>query len=322
MNPQSYPQLIKQDFQFDYDEHYRWVLLGWQIGRLEFIFKNQNFDPQTNLALKKSETEIIESIKPILTSKGITLHDELPDFESMSKKLNSDIQLLPARYFTFYLIGIAALRISMSDKRSELIPLAKSCIDAVPSKYLQSKDLFFNELVNRKYSNVDSLTDYLTSISESSKSSEAQPENQNKLAGRFPHGVTINTGGGDFIYAGDKVGGDKAGRDIIGGDLVYGNKTEETNITLEEAFSKIQKSLDQIPESPEKEIAKTAVQQLEVEGKKGDKADEKKIEKWFNTLIDCLPDIGEIAVNTLINPISGLSTAISKVASMIKKRNS
>ena len=316
----SNPQLIKQDFQFDYDEHARWVYLGWQMGRLEFVFKNENFDPQTNLLLKKSETEIIGSIKPILSSKGVKLHDELPDFVSMSNELNIDIELLSARYFTFYLIGMAALRISMSDERSELIALAKSCIDSVPFKYLQSKDLFFNELVKKRFSNVVSLTDYLTSISESSKSSGAElAEEQNKLASLLAHGTYVH---GDLIIEGDKVGGDKTGRDKIGGDFVGRDKTVESNLTVEEAFSKIQKSLDQIPESPEKDIAKTAVQQLEVEGKKGDKADEKKVEKWFSTLIDCLPDIGEIAVNTLINPISGLSTAVSKVASFIKKRKS
>ena len=79
-------------------------------------------------------------------------------------------------------------------------------------------------------------------------------------------------------------------------------------------------ALDQTPDSPEKSIAETAIAQLETESKKGDNADETKVNKWLSTLVDYLPDIGEIAINTFINPISGLSTAFQKIANVIKKR--
>jgi len=316
---------IRHDFQFDYDDHARWVLTGWQMGRLEFVFKNQNFDPKTNLLLKKTEAEIIESIKPILSSKGIKLHDDEPDYQSMSRALNRDIELLSGRYYAFYLVGMAANRMSLAESaggrhRSEMLGLARSCVDSIPSQYLKDKELFFDELLRNKFGKVVFLTDYLTSLCESSKPSlekPAQQDKQKRLVLEISEGANI----GDIVFGGDKVGRDKVGTHV-GGDQVGRDKIEGISLTLPQAFTKLRESLSKEPDTPEKSIAETALKQLEVEGKKGEQADEKEVKKWFTTLVDYLPDIGEVAVNTFLNPISGLSTVFQKIARIIKKRTS
>jgi len=80
------------------------------------------------------------------------------------------------------------------------------------------------------------------------------------------------------------------------------------------AFVELYRALEKQPDSPKKEAATQAVKELEKEANKGDKADEKRTKEWFNILMTMLPDIGEVAINTFINPISGLSTVFRKIA--------
>lgn len=89
--------------------------------------------------------------------------------------------------------------------------------------------------------------------------------------------------------------------------------------TMAEAFAILQQALNQVPSSPNKQMAEVAVQGLKTEAEKAEKADESAVEQWFTHLLAMLPDIGEVAINTFINPISGLSTVFQKVAQKAKE---
>lgn len=127
----------------------------------------------------------------------------------------------------------------------------------------------------------------------------------------------INTGGG--AYVGGSVntqGGDFIGRDrIVYGDEIRG----EGGRDLAAAFAKLRQALDVKADSPEKMMAAQAIKGMEEEAKKGENASEENTRKWLQFLSSTLPDIGEVAVNTFINPIKGLSTVFQKIAERAKE---
>jgi hypothetical protein len=163
---------IRNNLRFDYEQHAWAVSVGFQMGRLEFIFNNQSFDPETNRLLARTQAEIIDGIKPVLQAKGITLHDEFDDYHQMNSALMRDLELLSARVFSFYMIGMACIRISMAGgsaaRRQEMISLARSCIESIPGQYLQDKDEFLQELLRRNFDNLVHITDYLTELDQQS----------------------------------------------------------------------------------------------------------------------------------------------------------
>lgn len=146
---------------------------------------------------------------------------------------------------------------------------------------------------------------------------DKDPSNYNVY---FPSGVQI---GGDMLFGsekvgGDKVGGDKVGGDKVGGDKVGGNKVESYGVSVEEVFEQLSAEISQVSASPEKEVAELAAKNLEAEAKKGEDADEKTVERWLTTMLTMLPDVAEVAINTFINPVQGLSTVFQKVAQRAK----
>lgn len=92
------------------------------------------------------------------------------------------------------------------------------------------------------------------------------------------------------------------------------NIHNEVNIV----FEVIKKEIDSLPEGPDKTIATNAVQALEAEAQMGDKAEASNVSKWLNFLAQTAPDAWEVAVNTFINPVQGLSTVFQKVAKRAK----
>jgi hypothetical protein len=107
-------------------------------------------------------------------------------------------------------------------------------------------------------------------------------------------GGSVNTGGGDFI-----------GRDKI----VYGE-----TLNLQGVFLDLDLLVQALPAGPKKSMAKTAVDGLRTEAQKGDKADARDIQEWFDFLASIAPDIFEVAVTTFVNPIEGLSKVFRKIA--------
>lgn len=162
----SDPIKLKNNLQFDYDNHAWCVHVGFEMGRLEFIFNNQSFDEELNLISKQAQDEIITSIKPILSSKGFILHDEYPDYHSMNGALLRDLELSSSQFFSFYMIGMAVLRLSMANGIHEntFLDIAKSCIESIPAQYLEDKEEFFHILRMKKFHHVIQITDFLTSL--------------------------------------------------------------------------------------------------------------------------------------------------------------
>ena len=79
-------------------------------------------------------------------------------------------------------------------------------------------------------------------------------------------------------------------------------------------FAMLKQRAEEIVPIEEREDAKNAIGQLEAEAAKGEKADESRVQKWMNFLADTAPDIWEVAVDTLINPVKGVSTVFRKIA--------
>jgi predicted GTPase len=77
-----------------------------------------------------------------------------------------------------------------------------------------------------------------------------------------------------------------------------------------------QKLMD-MPESPEREMVIQTLQQLAAETQKGEEAEEGKVESMVKTVVQVLPDVAEVTINTMINPASGLLTLVQKVAKRV-----
>ncbi len=104
----------------------------------------------------------------------------------------------------------------------------------------------------------------------------------------------------------------------VGHAQVSRSKAELTLKKLPTHLLKYTATLTKRKIHPKKTMAAVAVRGLEEEANKGEHVDESKVEEWFTTLMAMLPDIGEVAINTFINPISGLSTVFQKIANKAK----
>ena len=86
------------------------------------------------------------------------------------------------------------------------------------------------------------------------------------------------------------------------------------------AFSALAQAVSKLPEGADKIVAENAVQTLEDEARKGNGADEGKIQKWLDFLAETAPDAWEVAINTFTNPILGIGTAFKKIAEKAKAK--
>jgi len=121
------------------------------------------------------------------------------------------------------------------------------------------------------------------------------------------------------------IGGGVSGSNVVAGNnnrltIKQGASADE----IAKAFSTLYQAVEAKPEGPKKTMVQTAVQELEAESAKGEKAEEGKVQEWFEVLAGMAPDIWEVAVDTFTNPIKGLSTVFKKVAEKAKaeKKNS
>lgn len=80
------------------------------------------------------------------------------------------------------------------------------------------------------------------------------------------------------------------------------------------------KKIDQMPDSEEKQQVIATIEKLKVEAKKGDEADESKVEDLVKGVISIIPDAAEITINTMINPTSGALSLVQKVAKRVAKK--
>lgn len=84
-------------------------------------------------------------------------------------------------------------------------------------------------------------------------------------------------------------------------------------------LNELYQKLAQMPDSPERNLVIQTLEQLAIETQKGEGAEEGKVEDMVETVVQVLPDVAEVTINTMINPASGLLTLVQKVAKRIGK---
>jgi len=92
-----------------------------------------------------------------------------------------------------------------------------------------------------------------------------------------------------------------------------GEKAEKATTAMEIMYARIA----EMPESEEKQMVVEAMAKIEAEAAKGDDGDENTLEDTIKTVVGILPDAAEIAINTAINPVSGVTTLLQKVAKRV-----
>lgn len=122
----------------------------------------------------------------------------------------------------------------------------------------------------------------------------------------------IDTGGGAYVEGDINSEG---GEIILRDKIVYGEGAD----SITKAFSALYKALQEVPDGPKKAMASQAVTGLEEEARKGQAASENTVKEWFESLMMMLPDIGEVAIRTFVNPIDGVSTVFQKIAQKAKE---
>ena len=135
-------------------------------------------------------------------------------------------------------------------------------------------------------------------------------------------GVEIGSVEGDVVN-GDKisVGNVGDGSAVAVGRGAAANVTNTTiNITIWDVWrNQMMGRIESANMSAdEKQDAKDNVAKIRQEAVKGDKADPKRLENLINTLAILGPDIFEVAVTTLSNPLAGIGLVLKKVADRAK----
>jgi len=143
-------------------------------------------------------------------------------------------------------------------------------------------------------------------------------------------GGTIHVGGdmvssdkivhGDEIHAGGNVNTINIGAGAQVGQVAQGNNIQQTQGAsaqdLAALFSAIYKQIDARANDPnvERGEIRDTVKDIETEAAKGKDANSNKVERWLKSLKEIAPDIFEVTATTLLNPLTGVTTAIQKIA--------
>jgi hypothetical protein len=91
-----------------------------------------------------------------------------------------------------------------------------------------------------------------------------------------------------------------------------GINQEQLSLVFEKMYQAIQSRPDD-PNIDKEEISGT-VQRIEQEVKKGDQANESKLNRWMESLNKMAPDIVDVILASLGGPVSGLTAVLKKVA--------
>jgi hypothetical protein len=128
---------------------------------------------------------------------------------------------------------------------------------------------------------------------------------------------------GDFVGGDQKiVHGDEIEIGSIGsmvGSVVGSGQVQAQTIAgrdVVELFQEVYRCIEQRPEDPDvdKEELTETVQKIEQETAKGEEANPNKVERWLRFLGEMAPDILDVTVACLTNPVTGVATAIRKIA--------
>lgn len=148
---------------------------------------------------------------------------------------------------------------------------------------------------------------------------DQRKESDAEKAGKVVHGDEVH---GDRVM-GDKVGGDKISfGDVKGIGIAIGRRASATVTQgvsvaeLAQLFGVVYQQIEARPDDPDvdKEEIQEQVQKIEKEAAGGEEANPSKVERWLKGLLAMAPDIFDVTVATLANPIAGVATVIRKVA--------
>ena len=103
-----------------------------------------------------------------------------------------------------------------------------------------------------------------------------------------------------------------------GAQAVVTQRTGEDIDQISTIFKTLEQIIGTIPDEADKKVAESAIETLEGEARKGEKANEKTVKKWMNFLAETAPDAWEVAIDFFINPIQGVSTVFKKIAERAK----
>ena len=122
--------------------------------------------------------------------------------------------------------------------------------------------------------------------------------------------------GGDVIMVGD-VG---AGAAVAAGRGASAVISASGLAALKKWRAEIESQIDSQPDlsDGEKKDIKDQVAKIQDEAAKGKQADAGRLEKLINTLAVMGPDIFEVAMTTLVNPLGGVGLALKKIGDKAK----
>jgi hypothetical protein len=143
-------------------------------------------------------------------------------------------------------------------------------------------------------------------------------------------GGNVRVSQGDFV-AGDKtvkvdkggvlIGGNVQGSNIITGDKnQVGNQTSAGDQLFEELIRRIEKRPNTSRE--DKEDLKANVEEIKLEAAKGEQADASFLSRRLRNIQRIAPDIAEVVLATITNPVAGFAKIIQKVAERARKSTS
>ena len=107
----------------------------------------------------------------------------------------------------------------------------------------------------------------------------------------------------------------------VKGDIVGGDKIVNYSTLVNQTFERLRQVVNELADQDDKQEALETVKKLEAEAQKGEAADEKKVERWFNFLAGMSGDIWDVLVSTFSNPILGIGTVFQKIAAKAKENS-
>ena len=143
------------------------------------------------------------------------------------------------------------------------------------------------------------------------KNSKSQKKN-NSLGANIEIGGNVDTGGGDI-----------SGGNIAKGNVSMYHASEMRISEVNNLFQPIYDKLNHLPKllPKNRRILQKNVVEIQYEVSKGKKADKGFIESRLANIAHMAPDILEIVISTLANPIIGLRDLVNKIAEKASQVN-
>jgi hypothetical protein len=143
-------------------------------------------------------------------------------------------------------------------------------------------------------------------------------------------GGGVHISGGNVTVGGDVVGGDKITTGNISGTSVAIGRdakavgSPDLAALLTQWQAQMEAKIDAQPNvsADDKKDLKEHVGKIQAEAAKGEQADPSRLEKLINTLAVIGPDIFDVAVTTLVNPLGGIGLALKKIGDKAKLERS